>query len=150
MGPFGCVRRAWGRPGIPGLAQALSRTRTNRYRVLMLPDRIRNTIIEAAKIRDYLLNPEHPDNGGKAAFFARLGFNRSNWHDLAMALESNLLDSRGLTPVESPHGTKYVVDAYIQAPKGGAAWVRSVWIVDRGQDAARLVTAYPDPKRGER
>jgi hypothetical protein len=26
------------------------------------------------KIRDYLLNAAHPDNGGKAAFFMALGF----------------------------------------------------------------------------
>ena len=28
------------------------------------------------KITDYLLNPAHPDNGGKADFFKQLGFHR--------------------------------------------------------------------------
>lgn len=110
---------------------------------------IRHTIIESAKIRDYLLNPEHPDNGGKARFFAELGFGRANWKELAIALEANLLDSRTLIPVESQHGTKYVVDGRIQTPTGRVAWIRSVWIVDRGFNAARLVTAYPCAKRGK-
>jgi hypothetical protein len=27
-----------------------------------------------AKVRDYLLNPQHPGNGGKATFFTSFGF----------------------------------------------------------------------------
>jgi hypothetical protein len=37
-----------------------------------------STIIEREKVTDYLLNPAHPDNGGKAAFFLLLGFNRGD------------------------------------------------------------------------
>ena len=33
-------------------------------------------VIEKEKIVNYLLNAAHPDNGGKAAFFLELGFNR--------------------------------------------------------------------------
>ncbi len=31
-------------------------------------------IVDREKIKDYLLNPAHPDNGGKARFFLGLGF----------------------------------------------------------------------------
>ena len=31
-------------------------------------------VVERAKIVEYLLNPAHPDNGGKAPFFMALGF----------------------------------------------------------------------------
>ncbi|HWH91799.1 MAG TPA: hypothetical protein VNV64_08385 [Candidatus Binatia bacterium] len=31
-------------------------------------------VVAQEKIRDYLLNAAHPDNGGKAAFFVALGF----------------------------------------------------------------------------
>jgi hypothetical protein len=34
---------------------------------------------EREKITEYLLNPAHPDNGGKAPFFTALGFERENW-----------------------------------------------------------------------
>jgi len=36
-------------------------------------------VVEQAKIIDYLLNPAHPDNGGKAVFFDSLGFSRKEW-----------------------------------------------------------------------
>ena len=43
-------------------------------------------VVEREKIADYLLNPEHPDNGGKAAFFLALGYNRDDWPSLPAAL----------------------------------------------------------------
>ena len=44
--------------------------------------------VDRAKITEYLLNPEHPDNGGKAAFFVAREFSRSDWEALANALRS--------------------------------------------------------------
>ncbi|MCL5020629.1 MAG: hypothetical protein M1339_02980 [Bacteroidetes bacterium] len=43
-------------------------------------------IIDREKIVDYLLNPAHPDNGGKSEFFHSLGFNRYDWQAFAGAL----------------------------------------------------------------
>jgi len=40
---------------------------------MKLPHR---SVVNTAKITEYLLKPEHPNNGGKAAFFAALGFDR--------------------------------------------------------------------------
>jgi hypothetical protein len=36
-------------------------------------------IVDAAKVRDYLLSPEHRLGSAKARFFAQLGFERRNW-----------------------------------------------------------------------
>ena len=44
-------------------------------------------IVSREKIADYLLNPAHPDNGGKADFFTQLGFQRNEWELLATALK---------------------------------------------------------------
>jgi hypothetical protein len=44
-----------------------------------------SAIVEQGKIVDYLLNPSHPDNGGKAAFFSSVGFTLEAWPALAMA-----------------------------------------------------------------
>ena len=38
------------------------------------------------KVRDYLLNAEHPDGGSKATWFQSLGYGRDRWHELAMDL----------------------------------------------------------------
>jgi hypothetical protein len=51
--------------------------------------------------------------------------------------------------VDSIHGEKYVVDGRVssQTEKGREQIVRTVWIIDRGVDAPRLVTAYPGRER---
>ncbi len=43
-------------------------------------------VVAREKIRDYLLNPGHPDNGGKAAFFP----DKSAWEKLSRALKGSV------------------------------------------------------------
>lgn len=105
-------------------------------------------IVEQEKVVAYLLNPTHLDNGGKAAFFQMLGFDRDNWSEFATALCKLAATGEVSMAVESLHGTKYTVDGRIEAPSGKSPMVRSVWIVDRGLEAPRLVTAYPCEERG--
>jgi hypothetical protein len=99
-------------------------------------------IVEEKKVVEYLLNPVHPDNGGKAAFFQTLGFDRDDWRAFAAALRQVGVNGEVVRTVESPHGTKYVVDGRIDTPRARAHMVRSIWIVDRGLEAPRLVTTY--------
>jgi hypothetical protein len=42
-------------------------------------------IVEAAKIRDYLLSLEHPVGRYKASFFTALGYTREDWQRLEAA-----------------------------------------------------------------
>jgi hypothetical protein len=100
-------------------------------------------IVAQEKVCDYLLNAAHPDNGGKAAFFLTLGFSREQWPALAVALRKLAATTDVTEGLESPHGRKYVLEGRIESPSGRTPWVRTVWIVDAGQDAPRLVTAYP-------
>ncbi len=99
--------------------------------------------IAREKIKDYLLNPSHPDGAGKAAFFAAHGFTVQKWHVLAEALRRLAARGQVARKVDSPHGTKYVVDGALTTPIGATPVVRTVWIIDSGTDTPRLVTAYP-------
>jgi hypothetical protein len=101
------------------------------------------SVVDAGKITEYLLNPEHPDNGGKARFFTMLGFSRDEPGDLVAALEKLAGAGSVVNRVDTIHGVKYIVDGRIVSPTGRSAPVRTVWIVDRGSDSPRLVTAYP-------
>jgi len=40
-------------------------------------------------------------------------------------------------------GIKYIVDGRLSTPSGKKVTVRTVWIVDKGSENPRLVTAYP-------
>ena len=65
-------------------------------------------VVEQQKIVDYLLNPAHPDNGGKARFFAGLGFSVDAWDALAEALRGLARNARVISRTESVHGQKFV------------------------------------------
>ncbi len=109
----------------------------------MKPPNFENGIVEPEKIVDYLLNPAHPDGWGKAQFFSAMGFRREEWSILAEALRLVVRNSTASRSVTSPHGRKYIVEGVLQTPSGLTPTVRTVWIVDEGTDAPRLVTAYP-------
>jgi hypothetical protein len=100
-------------------------------------------VVDRAKITEYLLNPEHPDNGGKAASFVALEFSRSDWETLANALRKLALTADVIESMETVHGKKYIVDGELENPAGKKARMRSIWIIDPGTDFPRLVTAYP-------
>ena len=99
--------------------------------------------VERHKVADYLLNAAHPDNGGKAAFFEGLGFRLSEWEKLAKALQKLAREAEITESATSPHGEKYVIVGKVESPMGEPANVQTIWIVDKGWNVARLVTAYP-------
>lgn len=109
---------------------------------MMLPG-AENAIVDAAKIRDYLLSYEHPVGRFKAVFFEGLGYARSDW----TRLQRDLIDlCRSRDAVEgraSRFGQKYEVRGTLEGPSSRQAEVVTVWVVLVGEDAPRFVTAYP-------
>ena len=102
-------------------------------------------VIDRSKVLEYLLNEAHPDNGGKARFFASLGFSRDDPERLMKALRDVAEHGDVVSSTESVHGEKHVVDGWLSVhTQERRQWsVRTVWIIGRGEDAPRLVTAYP-------
>jgi hypothetical protein len=95
------------------------------------------------KVRDYLLNPEHPDGGFKAAWFQSLGYTRDRWHELARDLLALAATCEQFATVRTPFGVKYVVKGRIGRGSHRSANVLVVWIGEADRPP-RLVTAYPD------
>ena len=102
--------------------------------------------VDRRKVVDYLLDATHPDNGGKAEFFASLGFSTETAWSLVAALRAVAARGNTVDHVESVHGRKDVVDGLLlpQTGIGIGRRIRTIWIVEPGQDAPRLVTAYPN------
>ena len=102
-----------------------------------------SAFVAQEKIRDYLLNAAHPDNGGKAAFFMAPGFRAEDWPALAAGLREIARNTEVAETFESIHGRKYTLTGRLQSPSDRLPVVQTIWIIDRGEEIPRLVTAYP-------
>jgi hypothetical protein len=107
---------------------------------LKLPNADR-AIIAAEKLRDYLLNPAHPDNGGKAYVFTALGYSRENWARLGDDFRSQHLTEEAVEGRANAFGRTYVIVAHLQGPLRSAT-ILSVWQIDDGAEVPRFITAY--------
>lgn len=102
-------------------------------------------VVDSAKVRNYLLSPEHPVGRAKARFFVQCGFERASWTALQDQLLRLATEDAALGDT-TPFGQKFVTRGTIQAPGGGTVAVVAVWIVLNGEDFPRFVTAYPGAK----
>lgn len=99
--------------------------------------------VDQEKVVAYLLNPMHRYGASKARFFAGFGFQLDDWETLARALREHGQQHEVSTAKETGFGPRYEVDGPLNAPDGRTAQVRTVWQLDQGQVAPRLITAYP-------
>jgi hypothetical protein len=100
-------------------------------------------VVEREKVVDYLLNRAHRYGASKAEFFSRYGFVLEKWELLAQALLEHGQKHDVTNVTETGFGPRYQIDGELHAPDGRAPRVRTVWQLDRGQLAPRLITAYP-------
>ena len=103
--------------------------------------------VPEAKITHYLLDLNHPQGGGKAQEFRKRGYDESN----VATMISDLIGVAQSQPVsevvQTQYGTKYVIYGVIQPPVGGDLLILSVWQIDYGRSAPRLLSAYPQEPR---
>jgi len=104
------------------------------------PDKL---VVEREKIADYLLNPGHRYGASKARFFAEFGFRIEQWEQLAEALREHGRRHEVARVRETGFGPRYSVEGELNTPAGRRPRVRSVWQMDEGAIAPRLITAYP-------
>ena len=99
--------------------------------------------VHPSKITGYLLSETHEEGAGKAAYLRLMGFDESNV-DL---LEAGLLAIAQVEEVArtetTPYGVKYVIYGTMDTPEGEIIELLTVWMIDSGQEAPRLITAYP-------
>lgn len=100
-------------------------------------------VVERDKILDYLLNPAHRYGASKARFFALFGFRVENWEALAEALRQHGQQHEVKRVKETGFGPRYEVEGELSAADGRKPRVCTVWQLDHGQLAPRLITAYP-------
>ena len=99
--------------------------------------------VNPTKIEAYLLSETHPVGRSKARFFREADFDESTIDLLSRGL---LLIARSQQVAETSatvHGLKYVLESELDAPTGRRLRLRTVLVVDRGQERPRFVAAYP-------
>ena len=99
--------------------------------------------IPLAKLLDYLLSETHPVGKSKAKYLRSVGFNEANINLLKEGLLAIARSEDAKEVLSSVHGDKYVIDGMLQTPSGASIKTRTVWIVDKGAERPRFVTAYP-------
>ena len=104
-------------------------------------------VIDAVKLHGYLLSRSHPVGRFKAAFFHALGYSSEGWRQLDADLRSQHLPRDATLESQTAYGQKYSIRATLVAPSGSSADVVSVWVVRRGEELPRFVTAYPEAGR---
>jgi hypothetical protein len=107
---------------------------------------VTDPVISEAKIRDYLLNVDHPDGTSKARFFINGGFSPENPSELTEALVRHFVDNKDARIINRPDkfgGIRIIVDAPMLVPDGRKPLDRSVWVIDEGVIQPRLITALP-------
>ena len=110
---------------------------------MKLPN-LEQALVPEAKIVRYLLDLGNENGKAKAQFFLAFGFTIEAWQRMAQALKQHAND-HPVTKVEQrpPFGVHDVIEGTLNTPDGRNPAVRVVWIIDDGDDIARLVSAYP-------
>jgi len=105
-----------------------------------------HVVIEAAKLREYLLSPYHPVGRFKASSFAALGYTADNWQQLEADLRILVQSQDAKVGQITKYGQKYEVRGMLGIPNAKRAEVVTVWIIRRGENVPRFVTAHPGEK----
>ena len=103
-------------------------------------------IIEAEKLRGYVLSFSHPVGRFKAAFFQRLGYTAENWETFELSLREVILSQDVSQIEESRYGRKFIVEGPFAGSSGEMVQIVTIWVILKGESVPRFITAYP---RGE-
>ena len=108
---------------------------------MKLPNK-ENVVVDIAKLRDYSLNPEHPEGKHKARVFkAALGLTQ----DDAEQLREMILQAIETTDAEqtsaTSHGERFAIDFVVKGLRGNVQ-VRSAWMIRNDENFPRLTTCY--------
>ena len=109
---------------------------------MKLPNR-EKAYIPLPKLHNYLLSKMHSIGKWKAGFFLSCGFDAKNVNELERHLIAIAQSEDVREVIPSAHGTKFVIDGLLQTLDGRSVQIRTIWIIDGGEDRPRFVTAYP-------
>lgn len=99
-------------------------------------------VVDIHKLRDYVLNPEHPRGQHKARVFAAaLGITASEAEELSNEILNNVCSDKAVATELDKYGQRYYVDFFMMYETKPVT-VRSTWIIRIGENFPRLTSCY--------
>jgi hypothetical protein len=102
-----------------------------------------NIYVNPQKVRDYLLNINHPDGGPKAKLLLNFGFTPSDAPVPENAIVSHAMSNEVSATIATAFGEKYLIEGPFENPIGKALKIRSVWVKELNGEMINFVTLYP-------
>jgi len=95
------------------------------------------------KLRDYVLDPSHPNGKHKAILWkSALGITAEDAEEISRKLLLAVAENDAVAGRFDRFGQRYTVDFSLEW-NGKTAIIRSGWIISHGTKTPRLTTAYP-------
>lgn len=106
----------------------------------------KNAAVDIAKLRDYCLNPDHPEGKHKARVFLRaLGIDKNDAEQLRQIILKAVQTADVIEENATEFGRRFVIDfqvSWFRESVNRTALVRTAWIIRSGEDFARLTTCF--------
>ena len=100
-------------------------------------------LVEQTKIRGYLLNPSTSLRRQQSTVLCGIRLHHGYLGDIGRCPEGARRPNEVVRMKETGFGPRYEIEGALETPDGRRPRVRTVWQVDQGQIAPRLITAYP-------
>ncbi len=99
--------------------------------------------VPSEKVTEYLLSVSHAVGKSKAKFFRSFGFDETNINRFEQGLMLIAHAGNVSEIKETSFGVKYIIDGALETPSGIIIQLRTVWIIETGEERPRFITAYP-------
>src|SRR5829696_2032631 len=105
-----------------------------------------NAVVDIAKLRDYCLDPNHPEGKHKArVFMEKLGITKKDAERLRQVILEAVLIADATEQEATDFGRRFIVDFQVSWPEGivlSTAIVRTAWIIRNDEEFPRLTTCF--------
>jgi hypothetical protein len=103
-------------------------------------------VVDIEKLRDYSLNPNHPEGKHKArVFLAALGFKADDAERLRELILEAISTREAVLQQPTSYRQRFVVDFHVKAEQGPVVTlktIRSAWIIRNDEDFPRLTSCF--------
>ena len=73
-----------------------------------------------------------------------MGYRTEAWKQLECNLREQHLTAEVTSTTQTDYGLRFEIVAPLQGPSGKRVMFRSIWQIDTGTDAPRLITMHPE------